>query len=319
MASDHVAEFEAHRPRLFAVGYRLLGSAAEAEDLVQETFLRWNDADRDVVRTPAAWLTKVLTNLCLNRLASARSRREDYVGIWLPEPVMTDDSALGPLETAERRESVSLAMLVLMEKLTPVERAVFVLREAFGYRHREIAEILDITESNSQQVLRRAQAHLRERPRFDASGDQRRRIAELFLDAARGGDLPALERLLADDVVSSADGGGVAGAARNAIRGASRVARYFAGLLDVPLPGLELRVVELNGQPGILAVVGDALVSVTVVEVGDERVRRIYNVVNPDKLRFLAAQCGLVARNWRQVIEDTSGSVMELRAARFRE
>ena len=160
MAADAVAEFERHRSKLFGLAYRMLGSAAEAEDVVQETFIRWHRAID--VDSPWAWLAKVATNLCVNRLASARMRRERYVGCWLPEPVLTADGALGPLELAEQRESVSMAFLVLMERLNPVERAVFVLREAFGYRHRELAEVIDSSEANSRQLYARARRRLSE-------------------------------------------------------------------------------------------------------------------------------------------------------------
>ncbi|MGH3771721.1 MAG: RNA polymerase sigma-70 factor [Pseudonocardiaceae bacterium] len=288
---DEVREFEAARPRLFALAYRLLGSASEAEDAVQDTFLRWNSVDRAAVMTPAAWLAKVVTNLCLNRLTSASARREEYVGPWLPEPVLTADSPLGPMETAEQRESVSLALLVLLERLTPAQRAVFVLREAFAYSHREIADILGLTEANSQQLYRRARARVgTERPRFDASRDQGRRIAERFLAAARGGDLAGLERLLAADVVAWADGGGKAAAARRPVRGAEQVARYLTGWMSRPLPGLEIVIAEVNGQPGILGAAGGRVLAVMVLEVTGGRVGAVRTIANPDKLSFISAQ-----------------------------
>src|SRR5215213_816335 len=155
-----VEVFEGARARLEAIAYRLLGSASDAEDAVQDTFLRWQSADRELIETPEAWLTKVLINLSLNQLTSARARRETYVGTWLPEPVLAGDRMLGPLDTAEQRESVSMAVLTLMERLSPKERAVYVLREAFGYPHAEIAEILEITEPNCQQIYRRAKQHV---------------------------------------------------------------------------------------------------------------------------------------------------------------
>ncbi len=288
---DDVREFEAQRPRLFALAYRLLGSASAAEDVVQDTFLRWNGVDRAAVVTPAAWLAKVVTNLCLNRLTSASARREDYVGPWLPEPVLTAGSPLGPMETVEQRESVSLALLMLLERLTPAERAVFVLREAFAYGHREIAGILDLTEANSQQLYRRARAHVgKEQPRLDASPDQGRRITERFLAAARGGDLAGLERMLAADVVAWADGGGKAAAARRPVRDAEKVARYLSGWMSRPLPGLEITVAEVNGQPGILGAAGGRLLGVMVLELAGGRVRAVHTIVNPDKLTFISAQ-----------------------------
>src|SRR4051812_41639999 len=160
VAVGSVERFEAARGRLEAIAYRMLGSAGEAEDAVQETFLRWHAADVDRIEVPEAWLTKVLTNLCLNQLASARARRETYVGQWLPEPLLAGDPMLGPADTAEQRESVSYAVLTVMERLSPQERAVYVLREAFGYPHREIAEILDIAEAACQQIFHRARKHV---------------------------------------------------------------------------------------------------------------------------------------------------------------
>ncbi|GAA1996155.1 RNA polymerase sigma factor SigJ [Nocardiopsis rhodophaea] len=297
-----VSEFEAQRPRLFAIAYRLLGSATEAEDAVQDAYLRWNDADHSLITTPAAWLTKVLTNLCLNRLTAARTRREAYVGPWLPEPVMTPDSSLGPLETVEQRESVSMALLILLERLTPAERAVFVLREAFSYRHREIADVLDVSEANSQQVYRRARQRLKaeenSRPLFEARPEKHGRIAELFFAAARSGDLTDLERLLADDVTAWSDGGGKAGAARRPIIGVTRVARYLQGLyrqIDTVVeervgPGLTVYSAEVNADPALVITTNSGPLAVVVFEVHDGRIASIRTIVNPDKLAFIGAQ-----------------------------
>jgi len=181
--SPHEVElFEDSRARLEAIAYRLLGSASDAEDAVQDTFLRWQAADRERVETPEAWLTKVLTNLCLNQLTSARARRETYVDMWLPEPVLAGDRMLGPLDTAEQRESVSKAVLTLMERLSANERVVYVLREAFDYSHGEIAEILDLTESNCQQIYRRAKQHVAgHRARTEVDGAAARKIVEEIL------------------------------------------------------------------------------------------------------------------------------------------
>jgi RNA polymerase sigma-70 factor (ECF subfamily) len=268
----------------------MLGSASEAEDTVQDAYLRWDAADRTSVREPAAWLTKALTNLCLTRLTSARARRESYVGPWLPEPVLTADMALGPLDTAEQRDAVSMAFLLLLERLTPPERAVFVLREAFGYSHREIGAILDLTETNCQQLHHRARRHLAEdRPRFDPSSAERTRIARRFLAAARSGDLTGLQELLAADVVSWADGGGRTNAARKPVRGAERVARYLARL-SRGLPDLEIVETEVNGQPGVLVIVGGELVLVIVLEITDGHVSTIRLVANPEKLAYVEGQ-----------------------------
>jgi RNA polymerase sigma-70 factor (ECF subfamily) len=291
VAPEALQAFEEQRPRLFGIAYRLLGSASEAEDAVQDTFLRWHAADPGEVRSPAGWLTKVLTNLCLTRLTSAQARRETYPGPWLPEPVLTAQSALGPLDRAEQRESVSLAFLLLLERLTPPQRAVFVLREAFDYTYREIAEILDLTEASCQQLYRRARLQLAKgRSRFDASQEQGHRIAEEFLAAARTGDLTALESLLAADVVAWADGGGKTRAARRPVHGAARVARYLTGWMSREVPGLRVVVTEVNGQPGILGVVGDQLLVAVLISVAGSRVTAVHAVANPDKLAFLARQ-----------------------------
>src|SRR5688572_15298635 len=184
LSGRDVDRFEAFRPRLEAIGYRLLGSASEAEDAVQETFLRWQAADTGRIEVPEAWLTKVLTNLCLNQLTSARARRETYVGEWLPEPLLAGDRMLGPADTAEQRESVSYAVLTLLERLTPNERAVYVLREAFDYPHREIAEILDLSEAASQQIFHRAKKHVADgKARTEIDDATARRIVEEFLAA----------------------------------------------------------------------------------------------------------------------------------------
>src|SRR5262245_7316661 len=199
-----VAEFETRRGRMFGLAYRLLGSAVEAEDAVQDAYLRWDRADRATIAHPDAWLAKVVTNLCLNRLTAARTTRERYVGPWLPEPVPTD--MLGPLETAEQRDSVSLALLTLLERLTPAERAVFVLRAAFGYSHGEVAQVMELSEANCRQLYRRATQHVADhRTRFQPSREQRERLASRFLAAAQHGDLRGLEELLAEDVTSWAD------------------------------------------------------------------------------------------------------------------
>ncbi|MGH8876651.1 MAG: RNA polymerase sigma-70 factor [Stackebrandtia sp.] len=300
MSATELNVFESAKPRLFGIAYRLLGSASEAEDAVQDAFLRWNDADRDRVREPLAWLTKVLTNLCLNRLTSARARREEYVGPWLPEPVLTADGTLGPLETVEQRESVSSAMLLLLERLTPPERAAFILREAFGYGHREIAGILEVTEAASQQLYHRAHRHVeRDRSRFRATEAQSRRMIERFLDAARGGDLSALENLLASEAIAWSDGGGRIGVARHPILGSDKVARYFGTWLGnatlerlrrFNLEYLTLHVAEVNGRPSIIAMSGDLPLAVTSLDLADGRIAVVHTAANPDKLRYLSGQ-----------------------------
>lgn len=295
-----VVEFEAARPRLLAVAYRLLGSASEAEDAVQDTFLRWDAADRDVIVTPVAWLTKVVTNLCLTRLTSARARREQYVGISLPEPIATDPSPMDPLATVQQRESVSIGMLVLMERLTPSERAVFVLREAFSYAHRDIAEVLAISEANSQQLLARARGRLAaESHRFDATDEKWRGLVIEFLNAAAGGDRSRLERLLADDVTSWADGGGHVQVARRPIIGPAKVARYLQGWLGRMgeiggrSQAFKTTPTELNGEPGVLITYGDYVVAAMIFALDDGRVAAIRTIANPEKLNYLAGQLSM--------------------------
>ncbi|ONI84204.1 RNA polymerase subunit sigma-24 [Actinosynnema sp. ALI-1.44] len=257
MHDDAVAEFEHQRPRLFGLAYRLLGSAHDADDVVQEAFIRWDGVDRRAVVKPSAWLAKVVTNLALNRLTSARVQRECYVGPWLPEPVIAVDGVLGPLETVQQRESVSFAFMVLLERLTPAERAVFVLREAFAYRYREIAEIMATSEANCRQLHRRARGRLQEvRPRFGSDHQERSRLVERFLAAAREGDLSGLEQVLAADVSSWADGGGKVTTALRPVLGRQRVIRYFMGGMSRFASGLRLEMAEVNGEPAVLVSAG---------------------------------------------------------------
>jgi RNA polymerase sigma-70 factor (TIGR02957 family) len=290
--SDVAEDFEAQRPRLFWLAYRLLGSASEAEDAVQDAYLRLHAAD-SVIGSLPAWLTKAVTNLCLNRLTSARARREVYAGPWLPEPVLTDDSTLGPQETAEQRESVSIALLSLMERLSPTERAAFVLREAFAYSHFEIAEILEMSEANARQLYRRARQRLGEpRRRFQPDRAQWRRLVDRFFIAASAGDVAGLVAILTDDVTSTADGGGKVAAARRPISGRERTANYVGRVFSRNIPQLRLRfdVAEVNGEPAMLAFDGDGLSGVLFFEITGDRIAALRILANPDKLRFLAKQ-----------------------------
>ncbi|WIX89939.1 RNA polymerase sigma factor SigJ [Amycolatopsis sp. DG1A-15b] len=292
VGTHEVEVFEGARGRLEAIAYRLLGSAGDAEDAVQDTFLRWQSSDRERIETPEAWLTKVLTNLCLNRLTSARARRETYVGQWLPEPVFAGDRMLGPSETVEQRESVSIAMLTLMERLSAKERVVYVLREAFGYSHAEIAEVLDLTEPNCQQIHRRAKQHLAaDRRRVEVDATAARKIVEEFLAAALSGRTDALVKLLADDAIHAGDGGGVVFSLPLPITGAVRVARFLRGLFEPnparwamiggrPLlfPGVT------NGVPALVLVVGDRVAAVVSLEVTADGIAAVHTQANPGKL-----------------------------------
>ncbi|AZM76571.1 sigma-70 family RNA polymerase sigma factor [Streptomyces sp. KPB2] len=287
-----VERFEASRPRLEAIAYRLLGSASEAEDAVQETFLRWEAADVERVEVPEAWLTKVLTNLCLNQLTSARARRETYVGQWLPEPLFAGDPMLGPAETAEQRESVSFAVLALLERLSPGERAVYVLREAFQYTHREIAEILDVTEDASQQTLHRARKHVAQgRARTEIDEAAARRIVDEFLAAATSGRTEPLVRLLTQDAVAIGDGGGKVPARAKAFEGARAVATFMRGLFkpgkakrDLVGGSAEIYPAVVNGDPAVVAVVHGRVVGIMCLEITPEGIAAFRNQVNPDKL-----------------------------------
>ncbi|MFI7405827.1 RNA polymerase sigma-70 factor [Streptomyces sp. NPDC049541] len=291
MSSATADEFETHRPRLFGLAYRMLGSAEEAEDAVQDAYLRFSGADRTGIEYPAAWLAKVVTNLCLTRLTSARARREHYVGTWLPEPVITSDGTLGPLESAEQRDAVSMAMLILLERLTPTERAVYVLREAFGYGHREIAGVLDLSEANCRQLYRRAVQRVGEdRSRFEAVPERQEELVVSFLTAARDGDLAGLEKLLTADVVWSSDGGGKVSAARRPVEGLDKVARLSVGGAERFAAGLDFTAAEVNGETGLAAWAGDTLVGMVAFEVRDGLIAHIRVVVNPDKLGFVRRQ-----------------------------
>ncbi|MGW0118140.1 RNA polymerase sigma-70 factor [Streptomyces sp. NPDC003327] len=284
-------EFTAHRPRMFGLAYRLLGSAEEAEDAVQDAYLRWSGADRRAIEHPAAWLAKVVTNLCLNRLTSARVSRERYTGPWLPEPVLTHDGALGPLESAERRDAVSTALLLLLERLTPAERAVYVLREAFGYAHRDIAGVLDLSEANCRQLYGRAARRVAApEPRFEASEERREALVESFVTAAREGDLAGLEQLLAEDVVWWSDGGGKVTSALRPLLGRDKVLRFLAGIGDRLPPGSELGVAEANGAPALVAHVGGRLYGVATFGLRDGVIAEVWIVLNPDKLDYAARQ-----------------------------
>ncbi|MEV0597360.1 RNA polymerase sigma factor SigJ [Nonomuraea cavernae] len=297
LSASDVDRFEASRPRLEAIAYRLLGSAGEAEDAVQETFLRWHAADVDRIEVPEAWLTKVLTNLCLNQLTSARARRETYVGQWLPEPLLAGDPMIGPADTAEQRESVSYAVLTLMERLSANERAVYVLRAAFDYPHREIAEILDITEAASQQIFHRAKKHVADgKVRTAIDEAAARRIVQEFLTAAASGQIEPLVRLLTKDATSIGDGGGKIPARAKAFEGAVAVAKFLRGLFK---PGEAKRAIAggapgvyawtANGDPAMVAVVDGRVVGVMCLEVTAEGIAAIRNQVNPDKLERATA------------------------------
>ncbi|MDI2130127.1 sigma-70 family RNA polymerase sigma factor [Yinghuangia seranimata] len=285
--------FEASRFRLASLAYRLLGSAADAEDAVQDAFLHWQAADRQRIKVPEAWLTKVVTNLCLDRLRSAQARRERAVGAWLPEPLLDGDPMLGPADTFEQRESVSLAVLTLMERLSPLERAVYLLREAFSHSHAEIAEILDITEAGSQQHLHRARSRItaaRCRSGSEVDPASARRIVEEFLAAASSGRTERLVALLTDDATAISDG---AGLTEKLLRydTAERIAAVArAGFTPTPakrrLAGgtSAVHYALVNSAPAILFVVGDQVVGAVTFDITGGRIATVRGIAAPARL-----------------------------------
>lgn len=282
-------EFLDHRPRLLGIAYRMLGSMWDAEDVVEDAMVRWLAVDREEIREPAAFLTTMVTRRALDLLRSARVARERYVGPWLPEPVATGSSPLDPLDTVERRESVSLATLRLMERLTPAERAVFVLHEAFDVPHAEIAEVLDITTDGSRQHLHRARSHLAATERrFEAEEAAHDELFGRFLDALERGALDRLQDLLSADVVAYSDGGGKVRAARRPVVGAGRVLAFYGGLRS-RLPLQVERRLEVNGRSAALIRFGRARVLLN-VDVRDGAVAEVHWILNPDKLSYLQEQ-----------------------------
>ena len=284
--------FEEHRPILMGVAYRMLGRVADAEDVVQEAWLRWSAADRAEVREPRAYLVRVTTRLAIDRLRQVKARGEAYVGPWLPEPYVTDFGYTVPdtAECAVLADSVSLAVLVVLESLSPVERAVFVLREAFGYPYADIAAMLDRSEPAVRQLAGRARKHVDEgRPRYEVDPAQRRALTERFLAAAAEGDLAGLMEMLAPDVRLIGDSGGKSKAPLRILETADNVGRFLVAVAGKGIPEMSFRFLELNGGPAVLILSGDMPDSVFQVDVSAGRIRSVYIVRNPDKLRSLAS------------------------------
>ncbi len=275
------------RPRAFAIAYRMLGSVSEAEDVVQEAFLRMHQTQQrdEPITSPRAYIATLVTRLAIDQLRSARVRRERYVGEWLPEPVVTEPS---PAERAETADSLSLAFLVLLESLSPQQRAAFLLREVFEYPYAEVAEFIGTDVDSTRHLVARARNHVRERrPRYYASPRQREELAQRFFAAAGQGDLRALEALLAQDVALHVDGGGKVPAVARPVNGRERVARTLsAGMSALARFGVRIQVTEVNGQPGAIALdPQDRLVGVMGLDIADGQIQTIHSVANPDKLR----------------------------------
>ncbi|MGW2049924.1 RNA polymerase sigma-70 factor [Streptomyces sp. NPDC001858] len=291
-ARDEPDPYFEHRRLLFATAYRMLGSVTDAEDVLQDAWLSWSAVDHDSVRHPKAYLVRTVTNLSLNRLTSVRATRETYVGPWLPEPLLTSPDIAAD---AELTDSVSTAMLVVLETLSPVERAVFLLREVFGYSHAEIAETLERAEPTVRQIAHRARAHVQaRRPRFDADQTRRRQVTAQFMKACAGGDLNAVMELLAPEVTAWSDGGGKVTAARRPLHGADRVARWLVGFLAKPeLAALTMEAVVINGELGVLAALDGHTVGALSFDLADGRIQNLRFQVNPEKLSGLTTDNSL--------------------------
>ena len=273
--------FTGVRPRLFGIAYRMLGSAAEAEDLVQDVWLRWQATDRTVVQNPGAFLATTATRLAINELQSARARRETYVGPWLPEPV---DTSADPLLGAERGEALEFAVLTLMEKLTPQERAAYVLREAFDYPYAQIADILQATEPAVRQLVSRARRHVTGDRKIPAPPTAQRELLARFLDAARGGDLAGLEELFAADVASVSDGDGARHIARKIVVGAAKVAKFIGAFSTWYLDGVTFEPVAVNGQAGAVLRRGDEVLGLVTIAASEDGIEQVLWQMNPAKL-----------------------------------
>lgn len=277
---DAAATFTAARPRLFGIAYRMLGSWTEAEDIVQETWLRWQGTDREAVVNPAAFLATVTTRLCINLAQSARARRENYIGPWLPEPV---DTSADPTVGAEQGEAIELAVLLLLEKLTPTERAAYVLRESFAYSYPEIAAILQLSQANTRQLVSRARKHISSQHSAPVNPAAHRRLLEAFLAAAQNGNLTSLERLLAADAVSYSDANGAARAARVPVIGRAHIAAFVVGNRRHWV-GTRTEWVEANGRPGVLISTGDTPSALLTISASDDGIHQIQWLINPMKL-----------------------------------
>lgn len=274
-------DVERHRPRLFGLAYRMLGDAHEAEDLVQEAYLRWYQEDRAAIESPEAWLVRVTSRLAIDRLRRARTERLAYTGPWLPEPIA--DAADGPAELAS---DLSVALLVLLERLAPEERAAFLLRDVFDAPYGEIAQTLDRTPAAVRQMVHRARERVRgDRARFDVPAAVQERLLHRFLDALQTDDQEAMLALFAPDATFTSDGGGKARAARNVVRGADRLARLFLGLQHKSPEGMTREIVRVNGTPAVLTRIHGRPYAVFSFATDGERLLAVYSTLNPDKLR----------------------------------
>ncbi|HET8896763.1 MAG TPA: RNA polymerase sigma-70 factor [Protaetiibacter sp.] len=285
--ANALAVYQSARPRLFGVAYRMLGSVAEAEDVLQEVWMRWQRIDRSPVVDPVAFLVTMTTRLAINELQSARVRRESYVGPWLPEPV---DTSADPTLGAERAEALGFAVLLMLERLTPTERAAYVLREAFAYDYAEVSSVVQVSEVAARQLVSRARKHLAEERHREVAQGEQRRLLDAFVTAASTGDLQQLERLLADDVVSYSDGGGVVRASRVPVAGRARVAKYVRAFQPRFWGGIQVTVAEVNGRPAAVLRRDDDVVAVLALVTSEAGIRSIFWMMNPHKLGAVASR-----------------------------
>ena len=285
--AERVATFEQYRGLLFSIAYRMLGTVADAEDMLQETFLRWLQAADEEVRSPRALLVTIISRLCINQLRSARAKREEYVGEWLPEPLVTDQAS-DPAGLVRVDETLSMAFLVLLERLTPIERAVFLLREVFEYEYSEVGDVLGQSEVNCRQILHRARQHIGAlRPRFEGSREKHRHLLETFLQAARTGNTEALLAVLSEDVVLYGDGGGKAFGPPAPIHGAANVVKGVEVFRKLVEQGLQPTITEINGEPGVVTYMNGKPRSVMTIRHHNDRIHTVYLVSNPEKLAHL--------------------------------
>jgi RNA polymerase sigma-70 factor (ECF subfamily) len=286
-------EFNHHRPLLFSIAYRMLGTVTDAEDMVQETFLRWQQTADGTVRSAKTYLATITTRLCIDHLRSARVQREHYIGTWLPEPIVTQSSDTS-LDLMALADSLSIAFLTVLERLSPIERAVFLLRDVFEYDYDDISQMVGKSPTNCRQILRRAKQHLADqRPRFPVPRPQQEQITAQFLEASTKGELQDLLLLLAKDVTYCSDGGGQVVAVLKPIHGAAKVARMLLAIRRKWLLNSVSRLVEINGQPGIVQYVNGMIHNVITLEIVDGCIQTIYNVRNPEKLKQICKEISL--------------------------
>lgn len=280
--------FEEYRTELHRLAYRMLGSLADADDVMQEAFLRWSRADQAAIKSPRAYLMSMVTRLCIDQRRAVEARKENYVGPWLPEPLVESTEPAAALETAE---AVSMAFLVVLESLSPLERAAYLLRRVFDYGYDEIAEALQRSEAACRQLVSRAEERVHQRrPRFESSPSEAERLTVAFMDAIRRGDLNDLVGLLAADAIMVSDSGGKVPAARAPVYGADRVARFFLGLMKKAPPNLEVRRVRVNGEPGIMTLLNGRIENLLTLDIVDGHIAAVYVWRNPDKLPCLEAK-----------------------------